>query len=616
MPSSDEQAMRTVGEPCYVAGYVTRTSQNNSPGALPEITDSEQPSAHEYANESVFWNSTLIQASSDLGVPCTYKEQSSVIGLQNVTRAARANSRRCAPGPLSSICEEIRRSPPRKRTKAQEHAHSESDDDMERSTGKDDNDLTVMLSLIPDLIPAHQILALPPREPIAPHTQEWDTFMDFPSDNSIHLYQNNNGQQDLAINERHAPIALHTSSLDGETITDQQRDTDMTNNNSRARSHTAVPEYSECEQLTWNLILNRVLQHDSIDPTIKQAVHERAQVSSSTNGTSHGGHKFVSAREVGLVPNFSYPMVGSAFYEKGTVTQQQTISNGCEDASLRDNTEQNPYNPISIESRSPVHNTLRRSATPLYILPAHVHQLLSSVLTSSELALHKHILNHPNTAMFSSSPANQENRGMPLTTLHTRLILALHILIIGLQDRTTHLEDTLVPQLSTWLEQKTYTNDQLRFELHKYEAKISNLTEIVDFGNKLLGGCWQRTWEVWRTLIDIRMQRDEDRGSFLRLLSRRWGQSKRNAIHMPQAVFPRNEDPNILAGESMRTKLIGSQGPLSSRELDALILVAQQNIDILREHMEEMRDMVQDHMRGITGISYGVSSSALSWRDV
>jgi hypothetical protein len=68
--------------------------------------------------------------------------------------------------------------------------------------------------------------------------------------------------------------------------------------------------------LTWNSCLNAILNNATLDPAMKIVVRNRMKSSKTANGNSKDEHFFFSATEAGLVPNFSYPVTRSPFFDR------------------------------------------------------------------------------------------------------------------------------------------------------------------------------------------------------------------------------------------------------------------------------------------------------------
>jgi hypothetical protein len=170
------------------------------------------------------------------------------------------------------------------------------------------------------------------------------------------------------------------------------------------------------------------------------------------------------------------------------------------------------------------------------------------------------------------------------------LIQNLHTVVFGLQDRITGLEDDPIPQLSAHLEEKGSKVDDLGLEITLLEKEILHLKRAVDFGSRVLAGCWEREWESWRTVLEIRKQREMGRGVLSRLMLRGRSTVERDQRRldgsMPEGYVARGSAP-----ESAHQKL------LLDRELNALVLMAEQNVRIIREGMVEMLGLVRDCQR-------------------
>ncbi|KAF1959432.1 hypothetical protein CC80DRAFT_502447 [Byssothecium circinans] len=74
------------------------------------------------------------------------------------------------------------------------------------------------------------------------------------------------------------------------------------------------PYPREEDPLTWNQTLNFIVNEGTVDPTMVEAVRDRAEHSKETNGDATQGK--VSAINIGLVPNFSYPARWARWHDK------------------------------------------------------------------------------------------------------------------------------------------------------------------------------------------------------------------------------------------------------------------------------------------------------------
>jgi hypothetical protein len=343
--------------------------------------------------------------------------------------------------------------------------------------------------------------------------------------------------------------------------------------------------------LTWNMCLSEIMSHSAVDPAIKEAIRNRVKHSKTSNGSGEDNHFFVSAAEAGLVPNFSYPVTGSPFFDHFAIKESplpslvaRAVGDNCVeqerhvpdliDRSLGfdfgfdlSNGVPSSSSPLSSYSCSNTSDSLYRAPSPVNndTLNNRIDSLLSEVLTTSELNLCHTILNTPPDSAATHSDTQ------------THLTRALHTLIHHLQDRILHLEDTLLPHLGTTLAHKTFNIDVLSNEIQNLGDQIRELKLAVDFGNSILVGCWVREYEVWRTLVEIKENR---RKGWCRWL--------------------------------MKKKEVRE---LTGRELDALVLMAEQNAEILQEDVGDMVEMVERCKR-----KYGtfpvVETVDGIWRDV
>jgi hypothetical protein len=499
----------------------------------------------------------------------------------------------------------------------------------------------------------------PRREPITPGTPEWDAFMDFPSEHSVHLYRDEENDRRVPVTVV-APPSSPKSIVVAEAPSPVVREIALSSASSQttqtihSHSHspstepgTSLSGTDEPGTLTWNSVLNRILVHEAVDPATRTTVRVRVQRSSTTNGSGHADVHPVAAVNVGLVPNFSYPVTGSAFYDR-LLPEQPHPQSSVHAVSARQESsvqEEQLQNSLSSEyythgSQSTSNETLYRASTPTnrpwpltdtqtqerpstngvpagYYgdssssdsslagghhpplppdrVPDLVFALLCEHLTASERSLHRRIvtpLESPRSPP-SSIKVPLSNATSP-TPLDERLVKKLHALVYGLQDRVDGLEEDLVPQLATHLEDKTDLIDELSAEVLYLHEDIAELKRIVDFGNTVLARCWEREWEEWRTLLDIRKHRETKRSRLTRLLRRRKSFVEREYMvledRIPEGYVSKEADTGAYGQGEEQTE---QQIPLENRELNALLLMGEQNVRIIKEDMEDMAELVQ-----------------------
>ncbi|EUC50865.1 hypothetical protein COCMIDRAFT_80781 [Bipolaris oryzae ATCC 44560] len=479
----------------------------------------------------------------------------------------------------------------------------------------------------------------PPRGPITPGTQDWDRFMDFPLDNPYHIYPDDDRKQsdeDLAASS--APVLSESTAVTGSQVP-------LRFHNIYVRSEpqlgcpvppipTSTPiksldtpsiQAGPTQSLAWKPALKSILSHEGVDPATRASVRERAKRSSTIGGSEHQEMTLIPA-DVGLVPNFSYPIAASAFYDRidavqipharlpqekelryeerlpngtrsehhshassnGTLYRDPSPSNwllrggqGRGHVALTNGVPPGYYPPSSSSSFSDTAPDPRpRSPFPPNLVPEQVSALLRSLLTSPELALHYQIV-HETAPVSTSSQSEFET--------HARLIKKLTTTIYGLQDCIAGLEDNLVPQLSTYLQQKDREIDDLDVEILRLRNEITELGRTVDFNTRILTQCRNREWEVWHTLLDIQQKREERRNSLSRVFSR----ARSGTVQHPEVATPIAPQPSATqTGPAGNT----DKGVLKKKDLDSLLLMAKQNVEIIDEDMKEMAEMVQAYL--------------------
>ena len=351
------------------------------------------------------------------------------------------------------------------------------------------------------------------------------------------------------------------------------------------------------------------------------------------NGDAHP----ITMADAGLVPNFSYPIAGSAFYDRiyaeetppsqsledvrGIGGQQQPLTNGVSsghhsDSSssrtlyrsptprnlpLRGGSDESPalltngvhpgYYPPSSSSGDSGNAALHDPPALPDKVPEHVFNLLCSLLTPSELALHYDVVQDsapPHLPPFPALvPPSNAASDIPIVV---RLVQRLHAAVYGLQDRVWGLEEDLIPQLSTQLEENHLQIRELDRENGSLQDEITELKRIADFSTKVLTGCWGREWEVWRTLLDIQRRRETYRSPLACIFKRTPTPSVQDDGLLDFCKPEGYVAPPLPTGKV-------TQGSLKKKELDALLLMAKQNVTILIEDLGELKALAEAYDR-------------------
>ncbi|KAF2850825.1 hypothetical protein T440DRAFT_498990 [Plenodomus tracheiphilus IPT5] len=215
-----------------------------------------------------------------------------------------------------------------------------------------------------------------------------------------------------------------------------------------------------------------------------------------------------------------------------------------------------------------------------------------------------------------------------MATFQLPNVHSLHAILLGLQDRNISLEEDLIPRISYYLSDKTEEVDSLLAETAFQTDQIAELKHCIGYMNRILRGCWSREWEIWYTTLDIRRRRLANVGTLRRLFSRRVGRRVgRLALEerdmqggMPKG-YPcgsRGPEMDFVVWDEEKS-VVGRRG-VAEKELDALMLMAKQNVDILKEDMEEVVCMIKDfwwNIRDAKGKEREREEEEQgSWRDV
>lgn len=595
--------------------HIRRHSRSESP-PLPIIRDQGPPTSNRYANADIFWNSTMIEANDNRrswlppSKPGKLRPEDEYTGRSRLPKTGPYEFTR--PKRPSSDAQGQGSQPPASRpTAARQRTNASlASRNLERSISygreRTDNDLTLMFYAAPDY---SHLQPRPPRQERLPSPLPADTsdLYSFPEPPSH--------QPPLSLLAEHMPEAPTAFSNEPTsrsflTVVQEEGDSPRILHVSHSSRSSLSSSSVTSTTLTWNMVLNRILHNEAVDPDMKQRVKERVRSSKTTNGDGEGERFYVAAAEAGLVPNFSYPVAGSAFYDRKfadaspflTLTDLAAVDpiSGGDTTAERDapTGDLQPHNqdfnfgfnlpngiptPTTLQSyrssspsnssTSPTSAFLSRQPTPADPdVARRLNALLTELLSQSELDLFNSIV---------STPAN---------TPQARLTHSLNASLIHLQDRTTHLEDILLPRLGAALERKTFTIDVLSIEIQNLGDRITELKTAVDFGNKIIAGCWVREFEVMRTLIGIR-------------------DSRKNSRVWARLMGCRNRACSIGVADEEREQ------SLTKREVDALVLMAEQNLGILKEDVDDMVERVEKCKRAFVAYP-AVECEEGSWRDI
>ncbi|KAF2788144.1 hypothetical protein K505DRAFT_342335 [Melanomma pulvis-pyrius CBS 109.77] len=450
-------------------------------------------------------------------------------------------------------------------------------------------------------------------------------------------------------------IAPATFSLDQPTPTPtdhidttEQKLALITNGHSSTSTYTPhYPSPLSYEGLTWNLALRGIISSDAIQPETREAIQCRLNNRISVD--------IISPADIGLVPNFSYPIAAAPFYDQysalGIVSEYGEEDWGREqveyDSSFYCQTPDTPNGIIpELEEIERIVNGIHTSARPSVPEPLDTPVYIS----------HSSSPNH--VSRLSTTPSahpliHEYDYESTITTLQSE--------ISALRARNYELEEDIVPSLTDSIERQSMTIDSNLSIIDALREEIVDLKIAVDFGNKVLGGCWAREWATLSTINEIR-GRNKNRngrqrgrvglgggaGGLLRTLFRNKGPGKGvgdealTSGQLPKGyeweVFGQGPNPsgsedvvgylttgdtsrNSSSSKGSRRETPTSSNPslflfLSRSEIDALADMAEQNLCILKEDVEEMVGLIQGCKNWCTGIQDVEEHPQGSWRDV
>ncbi|KAF1932329.1 uncharacterized protein M421DRAFT_289464 [Didymella exigua CBS 183.55] len=351
---------------------------------------------------------------------------------------------------------------------------------------------------------------------------------------------------------------------------------------------------ADSSRLTWNSALTQILASPGVDPSISSAIRARAR---STSGTKHGGTDEVDMREVSMVPNFSYPVANVRWYDACQASDwpysggeecdnnvedaksQGRLLNGCgtsrtgtnDDVSFLDLTQL-----INIDEDS-----LYRAptTTPAENRMSDPGSMLRDILDPEELEMYREIMSH--NPRFTASLDRTEKRAENRQVL---LVAKLCSVIEDLIERLAELEGC---------EQSRKIKQEVDGYENLYISDAGKLVRAFDLMDLVLEGFWGRECTLLNTLLGVKERKDRWRNVLLRLLTQRTGThdggrpySRENGTDCPLL--------GSTASSSESGGRMSSNGSLGKKELDALLLIATQNVTILREDLQAVFELLEE----------------------
>ncbi|KAH8733086.1 hypothetical protein GQ44DRAFT_766148 [Phaeosphaeriaceae sp. PMI808] len=574
--------------------------QNSTP-SFPVIEDIGPPTARRYSNPDVFWNSVMVEGSRDY----TPRSKLSPLRFRPNTKRTKSfdatdiqtkkearypdDARENAVGNHKQSLAQV--------TRAQEKKYNEHGFQRPKCirAGKEsaNNDLVVMYHDMPEYInPYLTPLRQEETKDLSPAKRRSDEVLD----RTRPLNCSKRCGHHLAV--IHEVPNLQQALPDGRS-------------SSHLSSHT--PQDLKCPTL--NSRTNHILNHEAdeseakdvvtewvdgssegLEPPVstKKAVHKKGLEVDTEYETrhlvvAHATHSLENL-EIGLDIEYRTSLTtvglrGGIEEDVGQDRRTATVISASNSPVTSDDAHSLP-NSISSSCNNAYlsHDRFYDNTSPLDdVVTKQIHSLLREVLSKSEINLCHQIVEDAPTATLQ--PMNLLPPGPQ-------------------QIKQAKTAQTLLPQLGIALEKKTYTIGTLSVKIQNLGDEVRELGAVVDFGNKVLAGCWIRDHEMWRTLAALQEKR---RLKHRKLLRRLTGRLSR----VVSEKMREGEWPPYRNAEASPSKPYA----LTKRELDALTDMANQNVDIVKEDIDDMVARLLVYKEKFKA-SPAVERMKGSWRDV
>ncbi|KAF2270570.1 hypothetical protein CC78DRAFT_563925 [Lojkania enalia] len=366
--------------------------------------------------------------------------------------------------------------------------------------------------------------------------------------------------------------------------------------------------------LTWALALNQILHSDQLDPANLAEIEQRISEEKLDGGPE--GERSTSTSDLNLVPNFSFPIPSSVFFDRGA-TQ---------------NTDNDSYPGLEELANGAVLEPLNGTKMPK---PKHSdpYALPTGLPNDEEPRGHKLATSsHTPTPV----PVETQNEQQESTiNVQAHLIRKLHSIIDKLRLRNEDLEENRLPKMRALFSKQNEALSAQQEVLDELKDEIIDLKIAIDFSNKVIAGCWERDWEIWRFMKEVWERKKKVRGRpmavsrILELLGA--VRASKRPRDLEDRGLPKDYERNVFGkgpvpsssrtvfshpranaenqGHSERcdAKSSGVAGQsrnqgFSKTEADAIMKVAAQNIRLLKEDVEEMVELIRGCKHRATGI--------------
>lgn len=393
--------------------------------------------------------------------------------------------------------------------------------------------------------------------------------------------------------------------------------------------------------LNWQRALRGVLTSPSLSHEILDTVQTRL---SGTNLRDTDGivmpNNVPSPQDIGLVPNFSYPIEAAAFYDR-------EIDDEVDDHQGDNRSSTYSFHGTGVEGGEKLTNGIIPENEKVERLTngVHYHIPLESRIDSP-------IYSPPTPSLTPSPPPQGRHRTRSSFESHIHPTQVVQIQkmqkeLEALRKRNEQLEEAL-PLLQQKLDSQSLSTKYNLNTIDALREEVVDLKIALDYGNKALGACFTREWSLVQTIKDIRDNMDKQttgRYDTLRknLLKRPWHKKPKLDEDLKTGKLPEgyewdmfgkgpdppgSEDvwkhlPNLSSCSQHSLRSQGGQRSdstmaISKPEIETVASMAEHNLKMLHDCIHEMMRLVQGckNRATFTGIQKVRTPTPGSWRDV
>jgi hypothetical protein len=394
-------------------------------------------------------------------------------------------------------------------------------------------------------------------------------------------------------------------------------------------------------ELNWQSALHSILTSPSLSPAILDTVQARLSGINlrDTDGTVIPNN-IPSLQDVGLVPNFSYPIEAAAFYDR-------EIGDEADDRQGDDRSSTYSFQNAGIEEGEKLTNGITPENEKVERLTNGVHNHIPP-----ESRIDSPIYSPPTPSLTPSPPpqGRQRTRASFESHIHPTQVVQIQKMqkeLEALRKRNEQLEEAL-PQLHQRLDSQSLTAKYNLNTIDALKEEVVDLKIALDYGNKALGTCFTREWSLVQAIKDIRDNMGKQtvrKHDTLRknLLKRPWHKKTKldenlKTGQLPEGyeweIFGKGPDPpgsqdiwkhlpNLSSGSQHSPRSQGGQRSdstmaISKPEIEIVASVAEHNLKMLHDGIHEMMRLVQGCKDRVTftGIQEVRTPPPGSWRDV